>query len=153
MKKGIVIGIIFLFLAATLLAAAENGSVEPLSESSGEGDVAPASQPGLIAAATTWIGHKLSWMATRDYISFGRNLFKKAMALSLAVKIIAIVLFLILLIIIWNYTLRDSRANNLRGARRHHLKGEWAHARGNEERARYHYEKAKQFREKAQEQW
>jgi hypothetical protein len=154
MEKGIVIGLIFLFLAG-LVAAASNESSPALIAEPAKPEAKPLSFnfSGRVSLDLSFIKAELFWLKTRDYMSAGRNLFKWIMSLSLAAKIAAAVLFLILLAVIWNYTIRNSRANNLRRARKHHLQGEKAHRNGREEKAKYHYERARHYREKAQEQW
>jgi len=154
MKKGIVIALIFLFLAGFVSAASnESSPILVAAPIKAEAKPLSAQLSGAISPVLSFIKAWLFWLKTRDYMSVVRNLFKWLMALSLAVKITAAVLFLILLALIWNYTLRNSRANNLRRARRHHLLGERAHEGGNEKKAGYHYERARHYREKAQEQW
>ena len=134
MEKGIVIGLIFLFLAG-FVAAASNESNPILVAAPIKAEARPLSAQlsAAISPALSFVKTWLFWLKTRDYMSVGRNLFKWLMSLSLAVKITSAVILLILLVVIWNYTIRNSRANNLRKARRHHLLGERAHERGNEE--------------------
>lgn len=151
MKKGIMIALIFSLLTSILAAAASNQTTLVLT---------PTGLKPIPSQLSVWFAARFNmikswgfWLKTRDYASLGRNIFKWIAGLSLAIKIIAVVLFLVLLIIIWNYALRNSRANNLRRARRHHLLGEQAHKRGDENKAKYHYERASHYREKAQEQW
>ena len=154
MEKGIVIGLIFLFLTGFVFAVSNETSPALIAEPiKAEARPLSAQLSGAISLGLSFVKARLFWLKTRDYMSSGRNLFKWLMALSLAAKIAAAVLFLILLAVIWNYTIRNSRANNLRRARRHHMQGESAHERGNEEKARYHYERARHYRERAQEQW
>lgn len=93
------------------------------------------------------------WFLTRDYVSFGKNVVSFALGLSIWIKIILVIIALVLLLIFWAYNFRDTRANNLRKARKHHKKGEVAHNKGEEEDAEYHYERAAEHRGKAQEQW
>ena len=47
------------------------------------------------------------------------------------------------------FRLRDSPANNLRRARKHHALGEKYYDKGNHEEARLQYEIAKEYRERA----
>jgi len=156
MKKLVVIVLIFLFLTSYISVLAQNETNQTKPEAVVV-EAKPAAVAGpillLVQRAISAIKPRVDWIITRDYLSAGRNLFKWFWGLSLAIKIIALLLFLILLVVVWNYTLRNSRVNNLRRARKHHLKGEKAHMKGDEEKARYHYEKAQKYRERAQEQW
>ncbi|MFH1399651.1 MAG: hypothetical protein ABIG95_06080, partial [Candidatus Woesearchaeota archaeon] len=100
-----------------------------------------------------YIQYSVWWLATRNYIAAGANTFNKVMALAVWQKILIILALAIVLFILWNRYFRDTRANNMRKARRHHALGEKYHKKGNIEKAEHHYELAQQYREKAQEQW
>jgi hypothetical protein len=164
MKKGIIIALIYLFLASYICGAVSNQTATavqtatPVPEQKAQEPaliVQPeaAPKPNLIVMALASIRSKVTFVLSRDYPSACRNLFKWFLNLNILVKAVAIIIFLVLLVILWNYTFRNSRANNLRRARKHHLMGEKAHKNEDEDRAKYHYNKAQEYREKAQEQW
>jgi hypothetical protein len=104
---------------------------------------------GLIYNAGTRIKGIVVWALTRDYGSAARNLTKRILGLSIGIKLLLLFIVIVLLIILWNYFLRDSKANNIRRARNHHRMGEEAHRRGEEDAANDHYELSKYYREKA----
>ena len=86
------------------------------------------------------------WVLTRNYLAFAKNTIRFVLALNIWIKILLIIIALIIILIIWTYYFRDTKANNLRKARKHHKKGEAAHGRGDEEDAEYHYTKAAEYR-------
>lgn len=93
------------------------------------------------------------WFITRDYVSVAKNKVKYLLGLSIWAKLLLIFFALIFVLVAWSYFFKDTRANNLRRARRLHLRGERAHNNNNEERAELCYARAAEYREKAQDQW
>ncbi len=120
--------------------------------------------PGLISRGVTWGRARAGacitrargiagWFITRDYVSAAKNFVISLLGLKLWLKILIIFFVLIFLLIIWSYFFKDTRANNLRRARRLHQKGERAHNNDKEEKAELLYARAAEYREKAQDQW
>jgi hypothetical protein len=164
-KKVMVSAIFFLFMSVVIVLAQEAAQPGLANDSAA---IAAISAPALDAASSQaqctptnnilTAGYSKarsagSWIITRDYLSFAKNTASKFWALNIWLRLLAIFATVILIFIIWNNLIRDTRANNLRRARIHHLKGERAHQKGDEKKAAKHYEKARQYREKAQEQW
>jgi hypothetical protein len=173
-KKGIVIAVIFILVVLNMAFAQEQTdgnvvvvgsdtavSADALSDASAESaatEVIPSQgvctpQSNILTAA---YGKALSvgrWIIGRDYMSAAMNAWHWLLGLSLAIKIIIVLAILIIIFLVWNYNFRNTRANNMKKARKHHLKGEEAHRKGDEEKAREHYEKAREYRERAQDQW
>jgi hypothetical protein len=160
-KKGIVIAaILILFvLSAALAQEPANGSVvvvgtntlEASGTPSGQGVCTP--QSNILTKAYGKARSLGGWVLTRDYRSAASNAWHWLLGLSLAVKIIAALAILLIIFLVWNYNFRNTRANNMKKARLHHLKGEEAHLKGDEEKAQEYYEKAREYRERAQDQW
>jgi hypothetical protein len=171
-KKGIVIAAIFiLFILGTALAEnATSGNVVVV----GTNAVGPSGNLSNASAAASDASSNLGvctpqsniltrsygsaksaavWIINRDYKSAAINAGKWLLSLSLGIKILIVLAILIIIFLVWNYNFRNTRANNMKKARAHHLKGEEAHKNGDEETAREHYEKAREYRERAQDQW
>jgi hypothetical protein len=178
LKKSAVIGVLILFLVSVMLAyAIETSPAEAAVSCEGNCKVAsaadakvntteeimpvlaeapavlPAAEPKSVCGSCDKAKAAIIWVGSRDYLSAAKNLAQSVLHASIWVKLLLIAALLIILLIIWNNLIKDSRANNLRRARRHHLLGEKAHAKGNEKSATKHYEKAEKLRQKAQEQW
>jgi hypothetical protein len=162
-KKNVMVSVIFfLFMSLTIVLAQE---VAQPTAGNDSGIIAAAAinatpnkgictpTQNILTAGYSQIRSAGSWVLTRDYLSFGKNTAVKFWSLNIWIRLIVILTVIIFLFVIWNRFIRDTRANNLRRARSHHLKGERAHQRGDEKKAAMHYEKARQYREKAQEQW
>jgi len=157
-KKGIVIAaiLILVILSAALAQELANSSIVVV----GTNTPAPTSSQGVCTPTSNIItsayGKAKSlggWVITRNYVSVASNAWRWLLGLSLAVKIVIVLAILLVIFLIWNYNFRNTRANNMKKARSHHLKAEEAHLRGDEEKAREHYEKAREYREKGQDQW
>jgi hypothetical protein len=165
-KKNVMVSaIFFLFMSLTMVLAEEaaqpglaNGSADSAVLVAPVADIASSQAKctptqNILTAGYSQLKSAGSWVLTRDYLSFGKNTAVKFWSLNIWIRLIVILAAIIFLFVIWNRFIRDTRANNLRRARSHHLKGERAHQRGDEKKAAMHYEKARQYREKAQEQW
>ncbi len=174
MKKGIVIAVI-LILVALSTAFVQGQANESVVVVGSDTPVPAEEQPGTPSAqesaeaassegvctpesnilTTAYAKAKSAgrWLVTRDYPSAASNAWHWLIGLGLAVKIIIVLVILIIIFIVWNRNFRNTRANNMKKARAHHLKGEEAHERGDDEEAREHYEKAREYRERAQDQW
>lgn len=170
MKKGSVIAAIFiLVILGTALAEepANENLVVVGTETSGQGGAAAANgtctvqgsqgactpQNNILTAAYGKVVSFGGWIVSRDYGSVASNAWRWLTGLSLGIKIVIVLVILFILFLIWNNNFRNTRVNNLKKARAHHLKGEEAHRNGDEEKAREHYEKAREYRERAQDQW
>jgi hypothetical protein len=167
-KKGIVIAAIFILIILTATLAQEpvgedivvvgTGTPE-INDTALEAPATPADQGVCTAQSniltTGWgsVKSAAGWVIARDYLSAASNAGKWLIGLSLGMKILIVLAILLIIFLIWNYNFRNTRANNMKKARKHHLKGEEAHLRGDEEKAREHYEKAREYREKGQDQW
>jgi len=171
-KKGIVIAAIFVLVVLNMALAQEpaDGNVvvvgsdtpkpaDALTNVSAASAAAPPTQGvctpqnNILTAA---YGKALSlgkMIISRDYRSAAINAWRWLVSLSLGVKIAIVLAILIMIFLVWNYNFRNTRANNMKKARVHHLKGEEAHRKGDDGKAREHYEKAREYRERAQDQW
>jgi hypothetical protein len=164
-KKGIVIAAIFILfvLGSALAQEPAEGDVVVVGTDTPEAlDVASEApidngvctpQSNILTSAYGGARSAAGWVITRDYLSTASNAGRRLLGLSLSMKILIVLAILIIIFLIWNYNFRNTRANNMKKARKHHLNGEEAHQRGDEEKAREHYEKAREYREKGQDQW
>jgi hypothetical protein len=163
MKKNVMVSAIFFLIMSAAMVQAQEAAQPEAGNDSGiiaaaainatptNGICTPAEN--ILSAGYSQIRSAGSWIITRDYLSFAKNTAVKFWSLNIWIRLIVILAVIIFLFVIWNNLIRDTRANNLRRARSHHLKGERAHQRGDEKKAAKHYDKARQYREKAQEQW
>ena len=159
MKKAVITAVMLFFVLSAWVYAQGNATVSAASGVPADNDTLAAPQ-GVCASAGNIITSGLGrikvgavYALSRDYGSAARNGYYMFKGWSVTAKIFLVLAILIILFLLWNYFIRDTRANNLRRARAHHEKGEKAHQEGDEEKAQKQYEKARKYREKAQEQW
>lgn len=157
MKKGLVIAVLLILLVLGIVFAQEPTEEEVVVVGT---DTPESTECGTCTTQNnifTQAGSRLKafggWLITRDYKAVILNAWNWLAGLGIGLKIVIALVFLIFLLIIWNYNFRNTRANNLKKARRYHLKGEKAHRQGDDEMAKEHYERAREYREKAQDQW
>lgn len=134
--------------------------IEEVVEELPEEEIEVEPRPSLFARGKSLAGAGIrkargvaGWFITRDYVSVAKNKVKYLLGLSIWVKLLLIFFALIFVLVAWSYFFKDTRANNLRRARRLHRRGERAHNNNNEERAELCYARAAEYREKAQDQW
>lgn len=151
-------------LEVELISAKEEETAEEVEEAEELPEEETEPKPSLIsrgtAKARSLAGAGINkargiagWFITRDYVSAAKNFGRFLIGLKLWIKILMIFIGLISLLIIWSYFFKDTRANNLRRARKLHRKGELAHNRRKEDKAEKLYARAAEYREKAQDQW
>jgi hypothetical protein len=163
MTKKVVVSAIFFLIMSVAMALAQTAAQPAAgndstvitapapSAASSQGQCTPTNN--IITTGYSQARSAGNWLITRDYISLAKNTATKFWALNIWLRLLVILAAIILILVVWNNLIRDTRANNLRRARSHHLKGERAHQMGDEKKAAMHYAKARQYREKAQEQW